>query len=108
MRNNEYAAILADQKLNEGRMVNFLEHPAKTATAIAELSLKLSIPIIPIHVERMKGAQFKYVIEKPIYNLKKDYNHNDELNLLLEKINKIIGKWILKNPSQWLWIHNRW
>ena len=50
----------------------------------------------------MKGAQFKYVIEKPIYNLKKDYNHNDELNLLLEKINKIIGKWILKNPSQWL------
>ena len=108
LRNNEYAAILADQKLNEGRMVNFLEHPAKTATAIAELSLKLSIPIIPIHVERMKGAQFKYVIEKPIYNLKKDYNHNDELNLLLEKINKVIGKWILKNPSQWLWIHNRW
>ena len=76
--------------------MNFLDHPAKTATAIAELSLKLSIPIIPIH-ERMKGAQFKYVTE-PIYNLKKDYNHNDELNLLLEKINKIIGKWILKNP----------
>ena len=108
LRNNEYAAILADQKLNEGRIVNFLGHPAKTATAIAELSLKLSIPIIPIHVERIKGAKFKYIIEKPIYNLKKNYNHEEELNFLLEKINKIIGKWILKKPSQWLWIHNRW
>ena len=108
LRNNEFAAILADQKLNEGKIVNFLGHPAKTATAIAELSLKLSIPIIPIHVERIKGAKFKYIIEKPIYNLKKNYNHEEELNLLLEKINKIIGKWILKKPSQWLWIHNRW
>jgi len=108
LRNNEFAAILADQKLNEGKIVNFLGHPAKTATAIAELSLKLSIPIIPIHVERIKGAKFKYIIEKPIYNLKKNYNHEEELNFLLEKINKIIGKWILKKPSQWLWIHNRW
>jgi KDO2-lipid IV(A) lauroyltransferase len=108
LRNKEYAAILADQKLNEGKIVNFLGHPAKTATAIAELSLKLSIPIVPIHVERIKGVQFKYIIEKPIYNLKKKCNHDEELNKLLEKINKIIGKWILKNPSQWLWIHNRW
>jgi len=108
LRNNEYAAILADQKLNEGKLIQFLSHPAKTATAIAELSLKLSIPIVPIHLERIKGAKFKYIIEKPIYNNKNNANHNEELNLLLEKINDIISKWIIKNPSQWLWIHNRW
>ena len=108
LRNNEYAAILADQKLNEGKLIQFLSHPAKTATAIAELSLKLSIPIVPIHVERIKGAKFKYIIEKPIYNNKNNVHHNEELNLLLEKINDIISKWIIKNPSQWLWIHNRW
>ena len=108
LRNNEYAAILADQKLNEGKLIQFLNHPAKTATAIAELSLKLSIPIVPIHLERIKGAKFKYIIEKPIYNNKNNVHHNEELNLLLEKINDIISKWIIKNPSQWLWIHNRW
>ena len=108
LRNNEYAAILADQKLNEGKIINFLGHPAKTATAIAELSLKLSIPIVPIHVERIKGATFKYVIEEPIQNLKKNYTHEEELFLLLEKINKNIEKWVLKKPAQWLWIHNRW
>ena len=108
LRKKEFAAILADQKLNEGELINFLGHPAKTATAIAELSLKLSVPIIPIHVERIKGATFKYIIDKPIINLKKDYNHKEELVYLLNKVNDEMEKWIRKNPEQWLWIHNRW
>ena len=108
LRKKEFAAILADQKLNEGELINFLGHPAKTATAIAELSLKLSVPIIPIHVERIKGATFKYIIDKPIINLKKDYNHKAELIYLLNKVNDEMEKWIRKNPEQWLWIHNRW
>ena len=57
--------MLADQKLNEGKLINFLGHPAKTATAIAELSIKLSLPIVPVHVIRVKGPTFKYVAEKP-------------------------------------------
>ena len=108
LRKKEFVAILADQKLNEGELIDFLGHPAKTATAIAELSLKLSIPIIPIHVERIKGASFRYIIDKPIINLKKNYNHKEELIFLLNKINKKIEKWIRENPEQWLWIHNRW
>jgi len=108
LRKKEFAAILADQKLNEGELINFLGHPAKTATAIAELSLKLSVPIIPIHVERIKGATFKYIIDKPIINLKKDYIHKEELVYLLNKVNDEMEKWIRKNPEQWLWIHNRW
>ena len=108
LRKKEFAAILADQKLNEGELINFLGHPAKTATAIAELSLKLSVPIIPIHVERIKGATFKYIIDKPIINLKNDYIHKEELVYLLNKVNDEMEKWIRKNPEQWLWIHNRW
>ena len=108
LRNKEFAAILADQKLNEGILIDFLGHPAKTATAIGELSLKLSIPIVPIHVQRMKGATFKYIIEKPIMIKKNNYNHDKELLILLNKINKILERWVLKCPEQWLWIHNRW
>lgn len=108
LRKKEFAAILADQKLNEGVLINFLGHPAKTAISIAELSLKLSIPIVPIHVERLKGATFKYIIDRPIINLKKDYNHKEELIYLLNIVNEEMGKWIKKNPEQWLWIHNRW
>ena len=108
LRNKEFAAILADQKLNEGMLIDFLGHPAKTATAIGELSLKLSIPLVPIHVQRIKGATFKYIIEKPIMIPKNNYNHDKELLILLNKINKTLERWILKCPEQWLWIHNRW
>ena len=108
LRNKEFAAILADQKLNEGILIDFLGHPAKTATAIAELSIKLSIPVIPIHVQRIKGATFKYIIEKPIISSKKNCTHEEEVLELLNRINKTIENWVLKCPEQWLWIHNRW
>ena len=108
LRNKEFAAILADQKLNEGKLINFLGHPAKTATAIGELAIKLSIPIVPIHVQRINGATFKYIIEKPIINKKDNDNHDEELINLLKIINKTLEKWVLKCPEQWLWIHNRW
>ena len=108
LRQKKYAAILADQKLNEGESIKFLGHPAKTATAIAELSIRLSVPIIPVHVERIKGVKFKYIVEKPIKVDSKEMNHDDKVKMILLKINNKIEKWILKNPEQWLWIHNRW
>ena len=108
LRQKKYAAILADQKLNEGESIKFLGHPAKTATAIAELSIRLSVPIIPVHVERIKGVKFKYIVEKPIKVDNKNMNHDDKVKMILLKINNKIEKWILKNPEQWLWIHNRW
>ena len=108
LRQKKYAAILADQKLNEGESIKFLGHPAKTATAIAELSIRLSVPIIPVHVERIKGVKFKYIVEKPIKVDNKKMNHDDKVKMILLKINNKIEKWILKNPEQWLWIHNRW
>ena len=108
LRQKKYAAILADQKLNEGESIKFLGHPAKTATAIAEPSIRLSVPIIPVHVERIKGVKFKYIVEKPIKVDNEKMNHDDKVKMILLKINNKIEKWILKNPEQWLWIHNRW
>ena len=34
-------------------------------------------------------------------------NDQDKLDITL-KINKILEKMIIKNPTQWLWSHNRW
>ena len=108
LRNKKCAAVLADQKLNEGKSINFLGHPAKTATAIAEFSIKLSLPIIPIHVVRVEGPTFQYIIEKPIKLPNRNLSHEEKVLFILNSINEKIGEWILQNPEQWLWIHNRW
>ena len=108
LRNKKCAAVLADQKLNEGKSINFLGHPAKTATAIAEFSIKLSLPIIPIHVVRVEGPTFQYIIEKPIKLPNRNLSHEEKVLFILNSINEKMGEWILQNPEQWLWIHNRW
>ena len=41
-----------DQKLNEGIDINFLGKPSKTATAIAELAIRMDLDIIPIKLLR--------------------------------------------------------
>ena len=108
LRNKNYVALLVDQKLNEGKLINFLGYPAKTATAIAEFSIKLSLPIIPIQIIRIKGPTFKCIIEKPLEIPNKNFSHDEKVKYILDKINENMGNWIIKNPDQWLWIHNRW
>ena len=87
LRNKKYAAVLADQKLNEGKLIDFLGHPAKTATAIAELSIKLSLPIVPVHVIRVNGPTFKYVAEKPIQMPSEKLDHEEKVLYILNRVN---------------------
>ena len=42
-------------------------------------------------------------ISKPL-NLSK----NDSLEFISEKLNNLLEKMIMRNPSQWIWSHNRW
>ena len=45
-------ALLMDQKLNEGININFLGKPIKTASAIAELAIRMDLDIIPVKLQR--------------------------------------------------------
>ena len=57
-------ALLMDQNLMKV-CINFLGKPANTATAIAELALRMNLDIIPIKIIRNKNDSHK------IYFLKK-------------------------------------
>ena len=39
---------------------------------------------------------------------KKTENVEEDTKNITLKINQIIEKMIIKNPTQWLWSHNRW
>ena len=42
------------------------------------------------------------------YEIQKTENVNEDTKNITLKINQIIEKMIIKNPTQWLWSHNRW
>ncbi len=107
LRQAGHVGILVDQKLNEGIAVDFFGRKAMTAPAIASLALKYDCPVIATRVIRTEGAHFKVTIFPPMEIKKTGDQEVDVLNLMT-RINKVIEDWIRDNPSQWIWVHNRW
>ena len=100
-------AIMVDQRLGEGLSVPFFNQNAKTTTLPAQLALKFKCKLVPIHIERVNEINFEMTVYKP-YEIKNTGNINKDTYDITLEINQTIEKMINKNPSQWLWSHNRW
>lgn len=108
LKNGGFVVIMADQKISEGEPVKFFHDYAITATAIARIALKYSVPLIPARSIRV-GKDFKFIveIEKPLeIQTSKDINY--DVLQLTTKINAKLESWIRQYPAQWFWVHNRW
>ena len=107
IKNGYSVIILADQRISEGKKIEFFNCPALTSTIPAQISLKYDCKIVPLHMERLSYSNFVMTVYKPFEYKKSDNYEKDSYNLTL-KINKQLVKMILKKPEQWLWSHNRW
>ncbi|MEE2690812.1 MAG: lauroyl acyltransferase [Pseudomonadota bacterium] len=100
-------AMLVDQKLNDGIPAPFLGREAMTAPAAARLSLKFSAPIVPVGLERLKGARFRMLVGAPIA-FTPSGDLNADVRALTILVNQHLERHILARPEQWLWLHRRW
>ena len=100
-------ALMMDQRVSEGQKVPFFNKPAFTTTIPAQLALKYNCKLVPIFLERKEGANFEMTIHEP-YKIQRTGNDDQDTKNITLKINQIIEKMILKNPTQWMWSHNRW
>tara|TARA_E500000178_G_scaffold352152_1_gene414942 strand:- start:8 stop:904 length:897 start_codon:yes stop_codon:yes gene_type:complete len=108
LRKGNSLAILMDQKLNEGLPIDFLGKPAYTAPFIAELAIRMNLDIVPIKFSRQGNMKNIITFYNKIKTPKSYLSKEEKLIIILSEINKIISKWITKNPEFWLWIHRRW
>tara|TARA_B110000438_G_C15722941_1_gene610670 strand:+ start:322 stop:1194 length:873 start_codon:yes stop_codon:yes gene_type:complete len=99
-------ALMVDQRVGEGPRIPFFKYPAQTTTLPAQLALKFGCKLVPISIERKKDIDFEMTVHSP-YEIEKTNNGDNAKNITL-KINQIIEKMIVKNPTQWIWSHNRW
>lgn len=99
--------ILIDQKMNDGRPIEFFGRPAMTSPAIAQLALKYDCLLIPVRVVRTRGVRHHISILPPLPIVRTD-DHNRDVAAILRSINRLLEEWIRENPGQWLWIHRRW
>ena len=75
----------------------------RTTTIPGQLIKKFDIPVVPIHIERISNINFKITINKPIH-----FSSETSLKEITDKLNIVLEKMVIINPSQWIWSHNRW
>lgn len=107
LRQGGHVGMLVDQKLNDGIAVPFFGRDAMTAPAIARLALHFNCPIVPVLVERLRGARFRFTVMPPLHAADTGDVAADVL-ATMTRINGMIESWIRARPEQWLWIHRRW
>ena len=96
-------ALMIDQRVSEGIKVDFFNRKALTTTIPAQLVKKYKLNVVPVHIERQNKHYFNLYFNKPII-----FDPSDDVEKITLKLNKNLEKMILKNPSQWIWSHNRW
>lgn len=107
LRQGGHVAMLVDQKMNDGIPVPFFGRDAMTAPAIARLALRFGKPVVPIRVERLAGARFRFTVLPPIHMADTGDAAADVL-AAMSRVNAVIERWIRACPEQWLWVHRRW
>ena len=100
-------ALMVDQRVSEGKSLPFFEKNALTTTLPAQAALKYKFDIVPIYISRKKNNNFEIEILEPIKTAEINDTEKNKIDISL-KINKVIEKMILRDPSQWIWTHNRW
>jgi KDO2-lipid IV(A) lauroyltransferase len=107
LRSGGHLGMLVDQKMNDGIPLPFLGREAMTAPAVARLALRFHCPIVAGRIERLGGAHFRVILEPP-FVLSESGDLQQDVHDAMVQINRTVERWVLAQPGQWLWLHNRW
>ena len=96
-------ALMIDQRVSEGIRVDLFSKKALTTTIPAQFIKKFEAKIIPVHIERINIEKFNITFQDPI-----KFSKDSSIESITSKLNNLLEEMIKKNPSQWIWSHNRW
>ena len=96
-------ALMIDQRVSEGSKIKFFNKEAYTTTIPGQFVKKFNCKVIPIDIVRINDIDFKIQIFEPF-----EFKENTSIDQITIELNKWLEKMIRKNPSKWIWSHDRW
>ena len=96
-------ALMIDQRVSESIKSPFFGKSAYTTTIPAQFVKKFNCKVVPIHIERKFDVNFEVTIYEPL-----NFEKEQKIEEITDKLNNYLEKMILYNPSKWIWSHNRW
>jgi KDO2-lipid IV(A) lauroyltransferase len=105
LKKGQVLGVLIDQDTSvESVVVDFLGCPAKTAVGFVKLAARTGAALIPMAMLMTEGGRYEIEVCEPV-DISGDI---DSLEEDVEKCSKAVESFILKEPSQWVWMHKRW
>jgi KDO2-lipid IV(A) lauroyltransferase len=110
LKDNTFVAYVLDQdaKPKDGSIfVEFFGLNASTTNALAVLSEKRGLPVIPGFMVRVSRTKHHAIILPPIEfervgTVEESIKHNTRRYL------EVVERFIQEHPDHWIWIHRRW
>lgn len=107
-KENAIVCILIDQRVSEGSIeTEFFGRPALTTSLPIVAALRLGTPIFYNFLSRTKDLRYEMNVEGPV-PIERTGDFRKDIQVNTQKFVWRIEEEIRKQPSHWLWMHNRW
>jgi KDO2-lipid IV(A) lauroyltransferase len=108
LRQNELVTLLTDANNYSGDLfVPFFGRPAVVPRGAAVLALRSGRPVLPVFIARQPDETHHMVISPPIAR-PPGRDVKRAVEVWMTEMTALIEQRIRQDPTQWLWIHDRW
>lgn len=108
LKENGIVCLLIDQRVREGSVeTDFFGRKSLTTSLPAIAARRFGTPIFFVFLHRTPDLHFVMDVEGP-FPIEATKNPKQDIQTNTQRFNDRIEAEIRKNPSQWLWMHNRW
>jgi Kdo2-lipid IVA lauroyltransferase/acyltransferase len=107
LREGNIVLIQNDQSHPRGIYIDFFNKSVPSPAGPALLAKRVGVPVIPAYICRDNNNHHKITI-LPEIPLQEEDDQETFLRLNTQIQINWIAELLLKNPTEWLWLHNRW
>ena len=108
LKRGECLIIMTDQDTRvKGIFVDFLGKTAYTPLGASRLLADTDAALVPMAMTRREDGDYLFTIYPELSATKTGDQVQDLMTNTINQ-NKILGEMIRKNPTQWVWMHQRW
>ena len=108
LKSNNALGVLIDQDTKvKGTFVDFYGKPAYTPVGAAMLALDADAEVIPVIYKKKEDDTYQFITGEA-FKLYKSGDRERDLHVNTETFHKWIEARIKEDPTQWVWMHERW
>ena len=107
LKKKKIVLIQNDQSHPDGIYINFFNRSVPSPAGPALLALRVGVPIISAYIIRDKNNHHTISV-LPEIPLQQEDDHDKFMLLNTQIMIDWIARILIKHPTEWLWLHNRW